>query len=131
MLRLSLKHLLYRRCPAPCNMRIVHGYLPALMYTAGATASAPGRALARLGRKPFLRNRCTAQQASVATMARGARPVIPEFTNLCTDVVLYHHAGHDAGQETRGDGAMQFGVMLPHRWLYAAGNTIADFAQFI
>lgn len=23
---------------------------------------------------------------------------------------------------------MQFGVMLPHRWLYAAGNTIADFA---
>ncbi len=24
---------------------------------------------------------------------------------------------------------MQFGVMLPHRWLYAAGNTIADFAH--
>jgi probable F420-dependent oxidoreductase len=24
---------------------------------------------------------------------------------------------------------MQFGVMLPHRWLYAAGNTIADFAR--
>jgi len=24
---------------------------------------------------------------------------------------------------------MQFGVMLPHRWLYAAGNTIADFAS--
>ena len=23
---------------------------------------------------------------------------------------------------------MQFGVMLPHRWLYAGGNTIADFA---
>jgi probable F420-dependent oxidoreductase len=24
---------------------------------------------------------------------------------------------------------MQFGVMLPHRWLYASGNTIADFAR--
>ena len=24
---------------------------------------------------------------------------------------------------------MQFGVMLAHRWLYAAGNTIADFAR--
>jgi probable F420-dependent oxidoreductase len=24
---------------------------------------------------------------------------------------------------------MQFGVMLPHRWLYAGGNTIKDFAQ--
>jgi probable F420-dependent oxidoreductase len=24
---------------------------------------------------------------------------------------------------------MQFGVMLPHRWLYADGNTIADFAR--
>lgn len=24
---------------------------------------------------------------------------------------------------------MQFGVMLPHRWLYAAGNTIRDFAR--
>ena len=24
---------------------------------------------------------------------------------------------------------MQFGVMLPHRWLYAGGNTIRDFAQ--
>ena len=24
---------------------------------------------------------------------------------------------------------MQFGVMLPHRWLYAAGNTLADFAR--
>src|SRR5437899_10311088 len=24
---------------------------------------------------------------------------------------------------------MQFGVMLPHRWLYAAGNTIRDFAH--
>ena len=24
---------------------------------------------------------------------------------------------------------MQFGVMLPHRWLHAAGNTIADFAR--
>src|SRR2546428_13373921 len=24
---------------------------------------------------------------------------------------------------------MQFGVMLPHRWLYAAGNPIADFAR--
>jgi probable F420-dependent oxidoreductase len=24
---------------------------------------------------------------------------------------------------------MQFGVMLPHRWLYAAGSTIADFAH--
>lgn len=24
---------------------------------------------------------------------------------------------------------MRFGVMLPHRWLYAAGNTIADFAR--
>jgi len=24
---------------------------------------------------------------------------------------------------------MQFGVMLPHRWLYAAGNTIIDFAH--
>ena len=24
---------------------------------------------------------------------------------------------------------MQFGVMLPHRWLYATGNTIADFAH--
>jgi hypothetical protein len=24
---------------------------------------------------------------------------------------------------------MQLGVMLPHRWLYAAGNTSADFAH--
>src|SRR5215813_12185322 len=34
MLRIALQHLLYRRCPAKCNMRIVHVYLPALMYTA-------------------------------------------------------------------------------------------------
>jgi hypothetical protein len=30
-------------------------------------------------------------------MARGARSVIPEFTDLGTDVILHHHAGHDAG----------------------------------
>src|SRR5437667_7096291 len=45
MMLISLEHLLYRRCPAKCNTRIVHVYLPALMYTAGATASAQGEAL--------------------------------------------------------------------------------------
>src|SRR4029434_9689652 len=34
--------------------------------------------------------------------------------------------GHRGREEV---GTMQFGVMLPHRWLYAAGNTIADFAR--
>src|SRR5256886_10486636 len=34
--------------------------------------------------------------------------------------------GHRGLEEV---GTMQFGVMLPHRWLYAAGNTIADFAH--
>src|SRR5918911_1119916 len=34
--------------------------------------------------------------------------------------------GHRGPEEVE---TMQFGVMLPHRWLYAAGTTIADFAH--
>src|SRR5262249_52094444 len=34
-----LLHLLYRRCPAQCNTRIVHVSVPALRYTAGTRRS--------------------------------------------------------------------------------------------
>jgi hypothetical protein len=47
-MRLSLAYILYGRCPAQYNRRIVHVYLPALMYTAGATCErteAQGEAL--------------------------------------------------------------------------------------
>src|SRR5262249_52203586 len=56
LMLISLEPQLYRRCPAKCNPGIMHVYLPALMYTAGATASAHVRANARKGRKPFLRS---------------------------------------------------------------------------
>jgi probable F420-dependent oxidoreductase len=94
------------------------------MYTAGATASAQGEAL------PTKQVIFPARESRIASMARDARSVIPEFTDLCTDVILHHHAGHVAGPRRREEvRTMQFGVMLPHRWLYAAGNTIADFAR--
>src|SRR5215831_8694901 len=39
----------------------------------------------------------SSQQESVASRARGARSVIPAFTDLCTDVSLHHYAGEGAG----------------------------------
>ena len=62
-------------------------------------------------------------------MVRGARSVIPEFT---ASAPLSCGLTMPATTRARGReemGTMQFGVMLPHRWLYAAGNTIADFAR--
>ena len=122
MRRISLEPLLYRRCPAQCNPRIVHVYLPALMYTAGAPASAQGEAL----------------PTKQVIFPAGESRVDGTRRSLChTRVHGPLHRCHAASpcRRRRGHrgreevGTMQFGVMLPHRWLYAAGNTIADFAR--
>src|SRR5882724_6120313 len=107
----SLEHLLYRRCPAQCNTRIVHVSLLALMYTA---------------------------PTKQVIFPAGERRVDGTRRSLChTRVHGPLHRRHPAspckprrGLRDREEmGTMQFGVMLPHRWLYAAGDTIVDFAR--